>query len=388
MKLALVAPTYLPARRANTIQVMKMAQALVRQGHTVRLAVPGPHPPGLSRGDLSHQYGLEQEFPIEWLPAHPAFRSYDFGLRAVLWARRWGADMLYTRHPQAAALASLVNLPTILEIHDLSAGRFGGLLFRVFLHGQGALRIVSITLALATDLGKRFNVPLGLPFCLIAPDGVDLDRFIDLPKPLAARRALAESGVFPQLALERFTAGYTGHLYAGRGVELLLELASLLPTINVLVVGGEPGDLQRLEEVVAQKGLTNFFLAGFVPNAELPRYQAACDVLLMPYQARVAASSGGDIARYLSPMKLFEYMACQRPILCSDLPVLREVLNEANALLLPPQEIAAWAEALMRLANDASLGNTLAERAYQDVQQYTWERRAALILSDLPGRNL
>jgi glycosyltransferase involved in cell wall biosynthesis len=357
-------------------------------GHTIRLAVPGPHPPGLSRGDLSHQYGLEQEFPIEWLPAHPAFRSYDFGLRAVLWARRWGADMLYTRHPQAAALASLVNLPTILEIHDLPAGRFGGLLFRAFLRGQGALRIVSITLALATDLGKRFNVPLGLPFCLIAPDGVDLDRFIDLPKPLAARRALVESGVFPQLALERFTAGYTGHLYAGRGVELLLELASLLPTINVLVVGGEPGDLQRLEEVVAQKGLTNFFLAGFVPNAELPRYQAACDVLLMPYQARVAASSGGDIARYLSPMKLFEYMACQRPILCSDLPVLREVLNEENALLLPPQEITAWAEAIMRLAEDANLRNALAERAYQDVQQHTWERRAALIVSDLSGRNV
>ncbi len=143
-----------------------------------------------------------------------------------------------------------------------------------------------------------------------------------------------------------FTAGYTGHLYAGRGGELMIELAARLPEITFLLVGGEPPDVARLQAKVNARQLDNVILTGFIPNADLPLYQAACDVLLMPYQKPVAASSGGDIAPYLSPMKLFEYLACGRAILSSDLPVLREVLNPANAVLLDPETSRAWAAAL------------------------------------------
>jgi glycosyltransferase involved in cell wall biosynthesis len=128
-------------------------------------------------------------------------------------------------------------------------------------------------------------------------------------------------------------------------------------------------------------------LTGFVPNAELPQYQAACDVLLMPYQRQVAASSGGDISRYLSPMKLFEYLACERPIVSSDLPVLQEVLNPENAILLPGDDIDAWAAALQTLEADADLRRRLASRARQDAQQYTWEARAKKILSGQVAAN-
>ncbi len=117
-----------------------------------------------------------------------------------------------------------------------------------------------------------------------------------------------------------------------------------------------------------------------MPNAELPLYQAACDVLLMPYQQKVAASSGGDIARYLSPMKLFEYLACQRPIVSSDLAVLQEVLNPQNAILAPADDPAAWERAIQSLRSDPELRNRLASQARQDAQRYTWETRARRIL--------
>jgi len=103
-------------------------------------------------------------------------------------------------------------------------------------------------------------------------------------------------------------------------------------------------------------------------------------VLLTPYQEHISASSGGDIARYLSPMKLFEYLACKRPILSSDIPVLRETLNENNALLLPPDKIEAWAGALQLLQNDPDKREQLAAQAGQDAQKYTWRARAARIL--------
>lgn len=381
MKLALVAPTEIPARRANTIQVMKMAQAFASLGHAVRLAAPSPNPDraGVDWDSLARHYGLQYPFPVTWLRAAPRLRRYDYGLRALLWARSWGAELLYTRLPQAAAAASLLGFPVIFEVHDLPQGPGGARLLRAFLGGRGARRLVAITQALAYDLAAGFGAPGGSPFTLVAPDGVDLERYAGLPDPAAARRGLA--GQLPALDPARFTAGYTGHLYPGRGGELLLDLAAALPEMNFLVAGGEPGDVARLEAVARDRRLDNLLLTGFVPNADLPRYQAACDALLMPYQNRVAASSGGDIARYLSPMKLFEYLACGRAILSSDLPVLGEALHVGNALLLPADDPPAWVAALRRLQAHPDLARRLGAQARADAAQYTWEARAKRVLS-------
>ncbi|MGD9093944.1 MAG: glycosyltransferase, partial [Anaerolineales bacterium] len=120
MRIAVVAPTQIPARRANTIQVMKMAQAFCELGHEVRLvtsrstAQSAPTP----WSELAHHYGLYCEFPVVWLRARPHLRGYDYGFRSVRWARRWEADVLYTRLPQAAGVASAVGMRTILEVHD------------------------------------------------------------------------------------------------------------------------------------------------------------------------------------------------------------------------------------------------------------------------------
>jgi glycosyltransferase involved in cell wall biosynthesis len=383
LKIAVIAPTSIPARRANTVQVMKMCQALVELGHQVRLAVPSEDVSSL-RPDweaLAHHYGLHHPFPVAWLAANPRMRRYDYGWQAVRWARGWGADLLYTRLPQAAAIASILGRPVVLELHDFPAGGMGIFLFQRFLKGRGKRRLVVITQALAQDLSDRLGAPAANPaepgaFTRVESDGVDLERYAGLPTAEEARQTLP-------LGLRGFTAGYSGHLYAGRGVELILELAARLPGINFLVAGGEPDDVARLEGQCQSRGLSNVCLTGFVPNAELPRYQAACDVLLMPYQGRVAASSGGDIARYLSPMKLFEYLACGRPILSGDLPVLREVLSSENAVLLPSEDASAWAAALQGLQADPQRRAALGQQARRSAARYSWVARAGRILIGL-----
>jgi glycosyltransferase involved in cell wall biosynthesis len=163
----------------------------------------------------------------------------------------------------------------------------------------------------------------------------------------------------------------------------MISLAYLLPEITFLLVGGETAEIERFQEKITRLDLHNIVFAGFVSNAELPVFQSVCDFLLMPYQAEVAGSSGGEIARYLSPMKLFEYMACGRAILSSDLPVLREVLNEHNSVLLPPDDVDAWTAAIRTLCADPAQRAQLGDRARQDASRYTWERRAEKVLEGL-----
>ena len=384
MKIALIAPTSIPARRANTIQVMKMAQAFTALGHELLVLVPKGDSRDLlpNWDELAHYYGLKQTFEIEWIPIENRFRRYDFGFTSIRRARNWDADLIYTRLPQAAAIASMIGIPAIFEIHDLPKGKIGPWLLDRFLKGSGARALVVITSALKISLAKRFEIQknnqnaLRIPM-IVAPDGVDLQRYEKIPTPQQARQSLPSL----QIPVSSFVGGYTGHLYPGRGGELILDIAEKLQDMRFLLVGGEVSDITRYNQKIKIRGLENVILAGFVPNIDLPTYQAACDILLMPYQYNVAASSGGDIAKFLSPMKMFEYMASNRVILSSDLPVLREVLNDGNAILLPPDDLTAWVAAIRELSKDSLKRTRIAAQAQKDVQMFSWKSRAQNILS-------
>lgn len=387
MKIAVVAPTQMPARRANTFQVVKMAQAFVNLGHTVRLAVPADQAPKEllpedehGWNEFAHHYGLERRFPVEWLACNAFFRRYDYGLTALRWAREWQAELIYTRLPQCAALASLLGAPTIFEIHDIPQGVAAPLLLRTFLRGSGKRRLVVISKALVDQLHAKLQTAGIASITFIAPDGVDLNRYAHLPSPSEARQTMLSK--IPALT-DRFTVGYTGNFYAGRGVELIFKIASCLPEFNFLLVGGEQTAVEKWTKAVNTGNLQNVFVVGFVPNQELPMYQACCEALLMPYQERVEASSGGNIAPYLSPLKAFEYLASGRVILSSDTPVLREILTDETAILLPPTDVEAWIAALKRVREDRQYRERLATAARQAAGQYSWEARASAILASI-----
>jgi glycosyltransferase involved in cell wall biosynthesis len=103
----------------------------------------------------------------------------------------------------------------------------------------------------------------------------------------------------------------------------------------------------------------------------------------MPYQKSISVSSGGDTAQFASPMKVFEYLATGRAILSSDLPVLREVLSEKNAVLLPAEDTDAWERALRELVEDPERRELLAQQGREDASRYTWTERAKKSLDNL-----
>jgi glycosyltransferase involved in cell wall biosynthesis len=368
MRIVCVSASQVPSDTANSIQVMKVCQAFAQIGQEVILLVPGLRPEGLRPAGLQSHYGLRTLFNIEWLPG----RSRRlFPWKAVRYARRLGADLLYAWPVQAGALSLLAGLPSMLEAHDRPSGLAGPLWFRLFLSRRGRKRLLPITQALQNDLERRYG-RLPEVQVRVAPDGVDLERYVRLPDPEAARRDLGLPASPTVLC--------TGHLYAGRGADLFLELAGRFPQASFVWVGGRPADVEAWRRRTSSLSLENVIFTGFVPNERIPLYQSAGDVLLMPYERTVSTSSGGNTAAICSPMKMFEYMAAGRPILASDLPVLREVLDESTAVFCPPEHTPAWESALGELLTDPKRRQDLGRRARLAVRGYSWTERARRVL--------
>ena len=368
MKIAAIAGSTIPSDTANSLQVMKACQALVQIGHDVTLLVPGIKDTSV---DLRKHYGLETDFPIEWLSSSSR-RMFTWD--AVRRGRALGSDVFYSWFPQSAVLGLLRGMPVVFEIHIQPTGRFGPAWHRVFAKLRGKKRLVSITRALVDLLERDFNMHFPARDVIIAPNGVDLERFASLPDPVTARR---------QIGLrEAPTVMCTGHLYAGRGAELFLALAEFLPQAHFVWVGGRPEDIEAWKKRARSENVT---FTGFIPNRELPLYQAAADVLLMPYSRSIMGSSGtADSAAVASPMKMFEYMAAGRAIVSADLPVIREVLHEANAAFCRPDDVGDWRLVLESLLEDEAHRANLGNRARLDVAGYTWVARAQRIMNGFP----
>ena len=84
--------------------------------------------------------------------------------------------------------------------------------------------------------------------------------------------------------------------------------------------------------------------------------------------------------KFTSPLKMFEYMASNVPIISSDIPVLREVLNERNALLIPPSDSDALENGINILLKDKNYSSAIAKQALKNVKHFTWESRAKKII--------
>lgn len=371
MKIAVITNSRIPSLTANSIQAMKVCQALAQLGHEMRVFAPRETAP-VPWEKLASHYGLSTSFAIEWLPSVPTLRRYDFTIHAILAARKFKADLVYTWLLNPAVLALWLGWPVILEMHAEVTGRLGPWLMRRFWRLSAPKRMLVTT----RPLRDAIETVAGLTFpddaVQIAPNGVDPSQYESLPASSEARRKLGLE--------DKLTVGFTGHIYPGRGADLLFELAKRMPGVNFLWVGGTPDEVDYWRAQLAQAGASNVTMTGFVENSRLPLYQSAADVLLMPYGRSISASSGQDIAEVINPMKMFDYMAAGRAIVSADLPVIHEVLNEGNAVFCEPGNADEWEHTLRELLSDEQRRQALGAQAQKDVAGYTWAARAARAL--------
>lgn len=162
---------------------------------------------------------------------------------------------------------------------------------------------------------------------------------------------------------------------------MLVDALAGLDQACLALVGGPDDMADSLRRRWLDLGMPpeRFLYAGHVPPDEAPLYLSAFDVCALPLPAET------HFAQYASPMKLFEYMAAGRAIVASDLPSWSDVVTDREtALLLPPDDVAAWSEAIDSLRHDGDLrmrlGKCARERA---LEHYSWDVRAERILAHI-----
>lgn len=372
MKIAVITNSRIPSLTANSIQAMKVCQALADLGHDIRIFAPRETEPA-SREELAAHYGLRIVPDLKWFPSIRRFKRFDFIFHTQYAAETFGADLIYTWLPQSAVLALWRRYSTVLEMHADVSGLMGAWWLRRFCKTRGCKLMTVTTGALRKALERSAGFGFEDDAVLVAPNGVELERYAVLPEAIDARQLIGLN--------EGTTVGFTGHIYPGRGAELLFDLARQMPDVNFLWVGGTPELVSYWREKLEAVGAKNVTMTGFVKHERIPLYQAAADVLLMPYSRSIEASSGQDIAEVINPMKMFEYMASGRAIVTADLPVIREVLNEKNAVFCEPGDIGKWKAGIEDLLADESRRVALGRQARQDVESYTWLARVEKIMS-------
>ena len=357
--LSIVYPTFCrpSSRDANAIQIDRMCTALSQNGHKITLTAIGRKP--VKPGD----YRLVS---LKWKSRR--LRNVLMQAMTTLLLLRKRPDILFTRSPLLALPGLRCPVQVVLELHSIPArGSKTWIALQRVMHHPRLRRIVTISGVLADDLVKEFGTPH--PDCdiVVAHDGAEAGL---RPGPAAAHDGPLQ-------------VGYFGHLYPGKGMEMIAALAPLIPDVRFVVFGGNEEDIARWRAVCAEQ--TNLILHGHIPHAEVAAKMAACDVLIAPYAAQVAHVGGGDIGRWMSPLKLFEYMAAERPVVTSDLPVLREVVRDGEtALLCPPGDTGAYATALRRLATDPEMRTRIGSAGRDLLEaEYTWEERARRVLDGI-----
>lgn len=369
-----------PSEKAASLFAAKSCESFAEAGTNVTLLAP--RRVGRVVGDPYDYYKVQKNFKIVYLPILDLFGLpfsqrfafqigfITFALSCLLYLLFKAAknDLIYSNESLPIFFSSFFFKNTFYEVHDFPERKMG--FYRALFRN---LRYVLVTNRWKErEVKSVFNVPSDKIIC--ERNAVDVKEFdIQITKE-DARKKLG-------LPLSASIVVYTGHLYGWKGVDVLAEAARLLPPeILVVFVGGTVSDVKSFKD--KYQSIQNISILGHKDHSEMPLWQKAADVLVLPNTAKDMISK-----YYTSPMKLFEYMASKRPIVASNIPSVTEVLNDSNSILVHPDDAKDIAQGIEKILKSEKEGVLLAEKAYRDVLQHTWERRAERIIQFIDRRD-
>lgn len=372
MKFFYVANVKMPTEKAHGIHMAKMCEAFAREGLDVHFVIPSKK----HAENIFAYYDVAENFTVTRLPTIKI-------LRGMPWLSYWIANISFlvslffwflfvsrkntiahTREFMIAFLMKRLGFTTVYEAHRIILKK------NIFFWCVSDIeKIVTNSKGVAAEFNER-----GFKQVLSYPNGVD-------PRIFSFKEKKEELRVMLNLSKDKKIVMYTGHLYGWKGIDTAIHAAKLLRAhddISFIFIGGTKEDIHTYRTFVEKEGLHNVHILGYRSNRDIPRYLRSADLLLLPNSARTKES-----VEYTSPIKLFEYMASGVPIIASNLPSIREILNDRNAIMVEPDNERAMADTILSALTHGEAMNQRASQALVDVGPFTWQKRAHAIVEFL-----
>lgn len=355
-----------PEVGAGPARVVEMARRWVAAGARVTVVTGMPNrPAGRIHPDYRGKLFLEEDWEgmrvlRSWLYASPrggfartVVNNLTFMSTAAVHglARARGIDVLIASSPPffvhlaGAALGTLKRIPVVLEVRDLwpdylvGMGMLRGWPAEALFALERRLLLQAEHVVAVTESFRRRLVRKGVAQGRldVIPNGVDtgMYRRANLAPPIDTLR---REGV------QEFIVGYMGNFGAGQGLRTVLEAAAILadqaPDVRLVLAGDGP-DRPLLEATAT--ALRNVAIHPPIPKEATPAFYNACDICVVPL-----ASFG--ILQETIPSKIFEVMACERPVLASLGGEAAKLVEESESgLVVPPGDARAMADGVLRL---------------------------------------
>lgn len=368
MKLSYISNQVIPSKSAESIFVAKSCSSLISSGYDVLLLCPMRRNFYINTS-VAENYSIDNIPEIKYFP-FPSVKGkyiiYHFFIFLSLLINR--PNISYSRTVIGAFVSYILKIDTILELHSLPRKfSLDGWLF-YFLSKKRRLKLlVCISNALKKDLIDVFKVSETIIH-------VEHDA-TDIKKPINYEAATN---------VNFLNLGYVGSLYPGKGMEIISKLSHLLinKDIIITVYGGSSSEIQSW----ATQCASNVKFMGYTSYANIYDVVSTFDVCLLPNQPSVqcAGHKNGttDIGKYTSPMKMFDYMAAKKPIISSDLPILREVLDETTAYFAKYDDPQDWLNKVNEIISNNYLAKDKANFAYNKIVNfYNWDFRVKRIMA-------
>ncbi len=383
VRIIYVTHTRFPTEKAHGNQVAQVCHALTQLGHDVTLLAPTVR--NVITEDAHTYYGLPPSFKVVYpgsfdalgspfIPGSLAFMvgmwSYRRSLKKYL--RDHKADLLYVRSPSILRPLLKTGLPVMLELHTLP--RLG--LQQFVRDCNRCFKIICLTTPMRDALLKLGADPVRVT---VEGDAVDLSRFTNLPDVDTAKKAQGFSA-------DRVIVGYVGSLLARntleKGVAELVDALAVLKRHGMKVTGfivGGPREAREQYEAQARKQdlqTDDIVFKDRVPANEVAQMIAACDICVYPAPETVDKF----FLRDTSPLKLFEYLAAGKPVVCSDLPPIRDVADDTCVRFCAPGSVEDLATQIAWMIAHPAEAAELAKNGKERVQRHSWIERMKRIV--------
>ena len=370
MKIYCLANARIPTEKAHGLQIMKMCESFANQGINVELIIPRRH--NHIKDYPFEFYGIENNFKIKKIFCLDLvkFGRFGFIVQTLIFLffvkiyslfRFKKCDIIYTREH----FSRLFFKNLIFEDHEPRGSRW---IYRFFLKKIRKKVIVAPNLE---EFYIKFNI--NKKSYIVAPNGVDLNEFEKVEKNKDIWKEEFDFSVNDRVIL------YVGHFYQWKGVYTLLDSAKFLKRddIKLVLIGGTEIDQKNLSNYIEKEQISNVYVKNFILHKEVIKYLKSADILILPNTAKEERSS-----KYTTPVKLFEYMASEVPIIASELDSFSRYLkNEKNVLFFQADDASDLARKIIKIIDNKQLSESIAKNALDCVQKYTWRKRARKIIN-------